>query len=88
MKVRFKESFAKDLRALKDKALLARIRLAIEEVEKAARLTDVPGVRKLRGATPFYRIRVGDCRIGLAIEEDVIVFVRVLHRREVYRYFP
>jgi mRNA-degrading endonuclease RelE of RelBE toxin-antitoxin system len=24
----------------------------------------------------------------LATEEEVVVFVRVLHRREVYRYFP
>lgn len=76
------------MRALKDEAVLARIKALIENVEKAASLTDVPGVKKLRGGGPFYRIRVGDYRVGLSLEEDVIAFVRVLHRREVYRYFP
>jgi mRNA interferase RelE/StbE len=88
LKVRFKESFARDLRALKDKALLDRIRVLIEDVEKAERLAEVAGLKKLRGDEAYYRIRVGDYRLGLAVEEDVVVFVRVLHRREVYRYFP
>lgn len=88
MKVRFKESFARDLRNLKDKALLDRIRALIESVEKAESLADVAGLKKLRGGGTHYRIRVGDYRVGLAVEEDVVAFVRVLHRREVYRYFP
>ena len=88
MKVRFKESFARDLRNLKDKALLGRIRALIESVEKAESLADVAGLKKLRGGGAYYRIRVGDYRVGLAVEEDVVAFVRALHRREVYRYFP
>ena len=49
MKVRFRESFARDLRAVKDKALLGRLRALIENVEKAKRLADVAGLKKLRG---------------------------------------
>jgi mRNA interferase RelE/StbE len=88
LKVCFKESFARDLRALSNKALLTRIRALIQDAEKAASLAGVPGAKKLRGGGPFYRIRVGDYRVGLALEDDVVAFVRVLHRREVYRYFP
>ena len=88
MKVRFKASFARDLRNLKDKPVLGRIRALIENVEKAASPADVAGLKKLRGGAAYYRIRVGDYRVGLALEEDVVVFVRVLHRREIYRYFP
>ena len=88
MKVRFKESFARDLRTVKDKVLLGRIRALIENVEKAESLADVTGLKKLRGGGAYYRIRVGDYRVGLAVEEDGVALVRVLHRREVYRYFP
>jgi len=88
LKVRFKESFARDLKTLKDKTLLGRIRTLIEDVEKANTLADIAGLKKLRGGGTYYRVRLGDYRIGLALEEDVIVFVRALHRREVYRYFP
>jgi mRNA interferase RelE/StbE len=88
LKVRFKESFARDLRTLKDKPLLGRIRALIEDVEKAETVVDVAGLKKLRGGGAYYRVRVGDYRVGLAVEEDMVAFVRVLHRREVYRYFP
>jgi mRNA interferase RelE/StbE len=88
LKVRFKESFARELRALSDKALLGRIRALIESVENARILADLPGLKKLRGGGACYRVRIGDYRVGLTVEEDVVVFVRVLHRREVYRYFP
>ncbi|MGH2412635.1 MAG: type II toxin-antitoxin system RelE family toxin, partial [Microcystaceae cyanobacterium] len=35
-----------------------------------------------------YRIRLGDYRIGLFIEGKTVTFARVLHRKEIYRYFP
>jgi mRNA interferase RelE/StbE len=88
LKVRFKESFAKDLRAVKDQALLARIKALIETVEKAGSLREVAALKRLRGGGDSYRVRIGDYRVGLAVDEDVVAFVRVLHRREVYRYFP
>jgi hypothetical protein len=27
-------------------------------------------------------------RIGITIEDDLVTFVRVLHRKEIYRFFP
>ena len=88
MTVRFKASFAADLRALKDKPLLERVKTLIAKVESADSLLEIPNLKRLRGFGAYYRVRLGDYRVGLAVEEDVVVFVRVPHRREVYRYFP
>jgi mRNA interferase RelE/StbE len=88
LKVRFRASFARELRALNDKSLLERVRALIATVESAETLSEIPNLRKLRGGGSYYRVRLGDYRVGLAVEEDAIVFVRVLHRREVCRYFP
>jgi mRNA interferase RelE/StbE len=85
---RFKESFAKDLRRLREQTILRRIRDAIEVVERAGSLAEVSQIKKLSGAGSYYRIRVGEYRIGLIVEGEAVVFVRVLHRREIYRYFP
>jgi mRNA interferase RelE/StbE len=85
---RFKESFAKDLRRLREQTLRRRIREAIEVVEDAGSLAEVPQIKKLSGAGSYYRLRVGEYRIGLIIEGETVTFVRVLHRREIYRYFP
>ena len=88
MKVRFKASFARDLQALKDKSLLERVKALIATVESTETLSDIPNLKKLRGGSTYYRVRLGDYRVGLDVEENAIVFARVLHRREVYRYFP
>lgn len=47
-------------------------------------------VQKLRGYETYYKIRVGDYRLGLHIDIDnqIIEFQRLLHRREIYRKFP
>lgn len=73
---------------LRDKTLLAKIKAEIEAVENAETLQAITSAKKLKGEDDCYRIRVGDYRIGLTIEQGAVTFVRVLHRSEVYRYFP
>ena len=60
----------------------------VEQVEAASSLHDVPNLTKLSGSRGFYRIRVGDYRIGIVVDEKEVEFVRFLHRRDIYRYFP
>jgi mRNA interferase RelE/StbE len=86
--VRFKESFVRDLRNIKDKGLLTRLKELIELVEQVQHLGQVANLKKLRGGGNYYRIRVGDYRIGLSVEGDAVTFVRFLHRKDIYRYFP
>lgn len=88
MKVRFKASFVSDLRAVKDRGLHERVKALIASAESAESLSEIANLKKLRGGGAYYRVRIGDYRVGLAIEEHTVVFVRVLHRREVYRFFP
>ena len=88
MNVQFRASFSKDLRSIKNKNLLGRIRETIEYIEKAKKLSDIANLKKLKGGSIYYRIRVGEYRIGLTIEDDTVVFVRFLNRKEIYRYFP
>ena len=63
MNVRFQASFAKDLRALKDKALLERIKELIANVEAAQSLAEVSNLKKLHGGSGYYRVRIGDYRV-------------------------
>ena len=88
MKVGFRESFLRDLRAIKDQPVLRRIRDVIDNIEQSEKPTDISNLKKLKGQGQFYRIRVGEHRIGLKLEADTVTFVRVLKRKEIYRYFP
>jgi mRNA interferase RelE/StbE len=86
--VRFAESFTKDLRHLREPATIRRVRETIEHLEGAEALTQVPHVKKLSGKGPYFRLRVGDYRIGMRVEGQAVTLMRLLHRREIYRFFP
>ena len=88
MKVIFEASFARDLKRIREKPILERVEQAIVGVKNADTLQDIPSINKLSGHDTYYRIRVGDFRIGLEVVGDEILFVRILHRKDIYRYFP
>ncbi len=88
MEVLFEASFARDLKHIKDKQLLLRVKEMIAEVKAADELTDLRNTRKLQGYDTFYRIRLGDYRIGIEVENNRVLFVRTLHRKDIYRNFP
>ena len=88
MSTRFRESFDKDLSALTDAGLLRRIKRVIEQVEAARTFLQIPNLKRLDARAKYYRIRVGDYRIGFVFEQGAVTFVRCLNRKEIYRYFP
>lgn len=88
MNVRFRESFIRDLGGVRDKAILERVEKLLLTVEGSHTLSDLPNLKKLRGGSNFYRIRLGDYRLGLTSQGENVTFVRFLHRREIYRFFP
>ena len=67
---------------------MKRVQAAIEELESVQQLSELANVKKMSGAGNFYRIRIGDYRLGIVLEGDTVELVRCLHRRDIYRYFP
>lgn len=89
MNLEFKKSFARDLKKRQHgKSLLQRVQQLIQEVGDVQGIKDIKNLKKLKTDGNYYRIRLGDYRIGIIIENDTVCFVRFLHRSEVYRYFP
>lgn len=88
MDVLYESSFAKDLKRVKDKQLLKQIQNVIEEIKAANELAEVKNLKKLQGYDTFYRLRLGDYRIGIEAEDRTVIFVRILHRKDIYRRFP
>jgi len=86
--VRYEKSFARDLKNIREKALLKRVKNVIDEVKNADNIQKINNLKKLKGYETFYRIKFGDYRVGIEITDDEIIFTRFLHRREIYRFFP
>jgi mRNA interferase RelE/StbE len=88
MTLEFKAGFARDLKRVKDQRILRQVLQVIQETEAAQSLQEIPNLKRLQVEGHRYRIRLGDYRIGLVIEGETVIFVRFLHRRDIYRYFP
>ena len=88
MKIDFKKSFLKELKKLKNKNLQNAIYDAIVQVESAKTISQIKNLKKLSGYEFHYRIRVGDYRIGVKLENEVVHFVVFEHRKDIYKGFP
>jgi len=88
MKVLFDKSFHKRLVKIKDKAILEKVKHAILSVEAATEIQQVANIKKMEGFKTFYRIRIGDYRIGLELKNDTIRLITIANRKDIYKNFP
>ncbi|MCX5965248.1 MAG: type II toxin-antitoxin system RelE/ParE family toxin [Cyanobacteria bacterium] len=89
MNIEYLPTFIKDFKALRGSPIYKTIyQLAFEDIPNADSLSELSNLKKLKGSSTAYRIRVGNYRIGIFITNEKIQFSRILHRREIYRYFP
>ena len=90
MEVLFKPSFIKDARKLPQPVYdeVKNICLKIFPALKDFQNPKPYQVEKLRGFKEYYRIKIGEYRIGFKQESGKIIFIRVLNRKDIYRHFP
>ena len=88
MKVLFEESFEKDLSKVVDKKIKSRLKQTIEAIKNSQSILEMHHLKKLKAYKSYFRIRLGEYRMGIEVVEDKIIFVRFLHRKDIYKYFP
>lgn len=90
MKIAFKNSFLKSIQKLKDEILKQSLLTVITHTEQVNSISEINNIKKLKGYSVYYRIRVGDYRIGLKWEEaeQTLYFVTFDHRKNIYKKFP
>lgn len=91
MEVYFKPSFIKDFKKLPSDIQKEVRSLCTETFPKLQNLHDLQtySLKPLRGFKNYFRIKLGDYRIGFKIRnDDSIEFMRVKHRKDIYKHFP
>ncbi len=82
------KSFEKDIEKIKDKKLAAQLHKLIEELETVNSLSEVNNIKKMNAKGHYYRVRIGDYRLGLKLGKETITLLRFMHRKDIYKYFP
>jgi mRNA interferase RelE/StbE len=88
LKVKFGKLFSKDLLKIKDSALKKEIIQVIEELESLENLRDFSNLKKMKGHSEAYRIRIGKYRLGFYFDGEVIELARFAKREDIYKLFP
>jgi len=88
MKVKIDKSFQRDVKKVADKKLRSKIAACIESLLFSKTISEIQNIKKLKVRGNYYRIRIGQYRIGMLVDGDEIILIRFLHRRDVYKYFP
>lgn len=88
MQVIVTRQFEKDVSKELNKSLQLQLADIIEQLQKVRSIQDVQDIKKLKGYKNAYRLKLLDYRIGFILEENTINLSRVMHRKEIYRYFP
>lgn len=88
MQIQYTAKFSKDLDKVSAKEIKSQIIRCIESIKSADKLTDIPNLKKMKGAEGAYRIRIGDYRLGFFYIDGIAKLARFSHRKDIYKYFP
>jgi len=91
MKITLKKTFLKDIQKVSEPQK-SQVKFFLEELHAKPSISESSyNIKKLKEEKKkgnFFRIRFGEYRLGYEKREDEIIIYRILHRKEIYRYFP
>jgi len=90
MKVFFKPSFIRDFNDLPPDIRREVKRIAMSAFPRINTIQEFNefSLKPLKGFKGYYRIKMGDYRIGFKTENGAVIFMRVKHRKDIYKHFP
>ncbi|WKL45937.1 plasmid stabilization protein [Flavobacterium pectinovorum] len=88
MKVEYLKQFSKDLLKINDETLKNNLFEIIVLLKETENLNLLSNVKKLKGNTEAYRIRIGKYRLGFFFDGEVVELARFAKREDIYKLFP
>ena len=88
MNLKVQKSFEKDIEKVVQKKLAEQLLLLISNLENCQTLSEIKNVKKMKAKGNYYRIRIGDFRLGMKEEGNTLILLRFMHRKDIYQYFP
>lgn len=88
MKIEYLKQFSKDLLKINDENLKNNLFELILTLKAAENLNEISNIKKLKGHSETYRIRLGKYRLGFFFDGEVIELARFAKREDIYKLFP
>ena len=89
MQVTYSKTFLKDLSRVSPASRKIQIeKFVFEFLPQISSFEDAGNIEKMTGHNNYYKVRFGDFRVGLVKNKTSIEILRVLNRKDIYKYFP
>lgn len=88
MNLLYSKKFLKDIEHTADKKTRLNVQDVINSIKNCTSLSDLSGIRKMTGYENYYRLRIGDYRLGFKLENNTVTLLRFKHRKDIYTVFP
>ncbi|MBF0472132.1 MAG: type II toxin-antitoxin system mRNA interferase toxin, RelE/StbE family [Nitrospirae bacterium] len=88
MNIKIEKSFDKDIDKIDNKKILLNLKDVITKIKNVKNQFGLSDIKKITGYQSYYRIRIGDYRLGVEIIDEEIILLRFLHRKDIYKFFP
>lgn len=87
--ISYSKQYLKDLKQLKGNKIFSKLKnISFEKLPKYDSIKNIPNLKKIKGHNFYYRIKSGNYRIGVKIKNESVTLMRILHRKDIYKYFP
>lgn len=88
MQVRYSKKFLKQLAGIPRETRIKIEDFVFNELSSVSTIGEVGKIEKMQGYINCFKSRFGDYRIGFILKDNVLTVKTVMHRREIYRFFP
>ncbi len=88
MEINYRKIFLKDLSVLPKEYRDKIEKLVFEIIPKGDKSEIFERISKMKGYDGYYKIRIGMYRVGIRFQHDMLEFQRVMHRKDIYKFFP
>ena len=88
MNIRYQKKFLQDLALIPQPQRKKIENFVFDELPVLRNFQELRSAEKMTGYIHYYKIRFGDYRLGFHFNNDRMTLERILHRKEIYRYFP
>lgn len=73
MYIEITKRFGKKVNQCRDRNIRVKLSIIINDILKAHNLSEIRNNKKLKGTKDFYRIRIGNYRVGLASQDGKVI---------------
>ena len=84
MIIEYRKKFLKELSKIHIGERLRIESFVFKELPKANTIFELGNVEQMKGYPTYYKIRFGQYRIGLKMNDNKVILERALHRKDIY----